>query len=83
MAIIASGNSKRILFAMSIGLTDDVNGSELATSDLAFEPYKCLRGEKTFCPQKKDLQTEVGRRALTRGLPPPKCNNWSVPMKTL
>ena len=47
---------------MSIGLIDDVNGSELATSDLAFEPYKSLRGEKTFCPQKKDLlQTEVGR----------------------
>ena len=79
MAIIASANSKRILFAMSIGLTDDDDGSELATSDLAFEPYKSSRGKKTFCPQKKDLQTEVGRRALTRGLPPPKCNNWSVP----
>ena len=66
MAIIASGNSKQILFAivaMSIGLTDNIDGSKLAPSGLAFEPHKSSRGEKDFLSSEEgsaDIDTPTG-----------------------
>ena len=70
----ASGNEKKVLYAMCIGLNH--NGSPLFSFDN--EPWSKLSKDSLVRPNNTDLGKEVSRRALLYNIMPvPRPRNWN------
>lgn len=79
---IESGNDKKVLYLLSIGLLEEGENHEQQAPLFSFDqqPWSKLPRSSAICPRNNEYVSEIVRRAeLFCIVPPPRPRNWTRP----